>query len=100
VVARLFVGDPGSGVAGPWLALAANGAIGASEELTANSHWVVGAEEIAFDRTPTELRKTEPLVDALKGSPTVKQLLTPPAAPPKKAPPKKASPASKAIAGK
>jgi hypothetical protein len=99
VVARLFVGDTGSSVAGPWLAVAANGAVSLSDDLTANSHWIVGAEEISFDKTPAELRRTESLAEALRGSPPDNPLLTPPAAPPKKGPPK-VNAAPKKIAAK
>jgi hypothetical protein len=88
IVARLYVGDPGSGTIGPWIACAANGSVSCSHELAENVHWIIGTQEAPFDRTPESLRRTESVVDALGGSATLKPLLTVPEAP-KKIPPKK-----------
>lgn len=98
VVARLLVGDPGSGVAAPWLAVAGNGAVSLSDSLAAHCHWIVGSQEVPFEKTPAPLKQVDSLVEALRGSAALKPLLTPPAETPKKAPPKKPAAAPKKIA--
>ena len=84
IVARLYVGDAGSGVAGPWIAVAGNGAVAMSDELANRAHWIIGTQEVPLDRAPAAFRQADSLVDAFKGSATLKNLIPAASEAPKK----------------
>jgi WD40 repeat protein len=90
VVAKLFVGAAGSESSAPWLAVAANGCVSTSDDLTASANWLIGAKEVPFTRAPKGVIDPSVVSEALRGS----SLLTNPLAPsPNQKSPSKKNPA-------
>jgi hypothetical protein len=92
MVARLFVGDPGSGKPAPWAATAVNGTVSISPDLAVHSNWIVGTQEVPLKNSPAYMVDAKIVAEAMRGSANLKPPFPAPSVPKKKPTPKAAVP--------